>query len=272
MPTYAIGDIQGCFEPLQALLTVIQFNPQRDVLWCTGDLVNRGPQSLAVLRFFKNLGNRATVVLGNHDIHLIGVKYQVRTLHAKDTLQPILDAPDSNALIDWLCHCPLLAYHPTLHYVMTHAGLAPQWTLEKAQQIAQEIATALQNPTSRVATLQALFGNTDNPWQDSLQGEVRLRTAINYFTRMRFCYPDGRLFFDYKGNLAQKPEGVIPWFEVKARANAQLKIIFGHWAALEGKTTTPNLFPLDTGCIWGNCLTAMRLEDGKRFSVKCNRP
>ena len=269
MPTYAIGDIQGCFEPLQALLRAIHFNPQADTLWCTGDLVNRGPQSLEVLRFFKSLGERHVVVLGNHDLHLIAVKYGVRPSHAKDTLQPILAAPDCDELIEWLCQRPMLAYHPTLQYVMTHAGLAPQWSLATAQTLAKEIEATLQKPALRVAALRELFGNTGDQWDDHLEGYTRLRVATNYFTRMRFCYPDGRLFFAYKGSVSQKPQGVIPWFEVMPQNHASLKIIFGHWAALEGKTTRANLFPLDTGCVWGNSLTAMRLEDGEPFSVGC---
>jgi bis(5'-nucleosyl)-tetraphosphatase (symmetrical) len=268
MSTYAIGDIQGCFDALQALLRTIQFDEKTDTLWCTGDLVNRGPQSLAVLRFFKGLGDRHQVVLGNHDLHFIGVAYQVRATHAGDTLQDLLAAPDREVLLDWLCTRPLLVHDAALGYTMTHAGLAPQWSLRDAGRIAKEVETLLQGK-SRALLLKEVFGNVPDYWDESLAGMDRLRSAINFFTRMRFCYPDGRLNFTYKGALASKPADIIPWFDVKPRLNADLNLIFGHWAALNGQADKPHLFPLDTGCVWGNCLTAMRLEDGKRFSVAC---
>ncbi|OGT55309.1 MAG: bis(5'-nucleosyl)-tetraphosphatase (symmetrical) [Gammaproteobacteria bacterium RIFCSPHIGHO2_12_FULL_42_10] len=270
MPTYAIGDIQGCFTALQALLKKIAFDQKKDILWCAGDLVNRGPQSLEVLRFLKALGSQHQIILGNHDLHLIGVFYKIREIHKSDTLQPILTAPDCTELIEWLCHRPFLVYHPTLHYIMVHAGLAPTWRLSEAQCIAKEIEIALQG-NLRESTLNSLFGNLPDHWDGSLPSEERLRVAVNYFTRMRFCYPDGRLNLKYKGNLIDKPNDIIPWFEVSSRINTDLKIIFGHWAALSGKTNMPNLFPLDTGCVWGGCLTAMRLEDGKQFNVQCER-
>ncbi|TAK77056.1 MAG: symmetrical bis(5'-nucleosyl)-tetraphosphatase [Gammaproteobacteria bacterium] len=266
MTTYAIGDVQGCFAPLQHLLAHISFDPAQDTLWFTGDLVNRGPQSLEVLRFVKTLGDKHKTVLGNHDLHLLAVAYGVRTLHPADTLDAILTAPDREELIDWLRHRPLL--HEDQEYVMTHAGLAPEWDREQARLLAQEVEVVLRSETPALF-LEQMYGNKPDRWDDQLTGIERLRCITNYFTRMRFCDADGRLDLNYKGDMAGKPKDLIPWFEVKNRANADVKIIFGHWAALDGKADAPNVYPLDTGCVWGNCLTALRLEDKKRFAVKC---
>ncbi|MBV9576751.1 MAG: symmetrical bis(5'-nucleosyl)-tetraphosphatase [Gammaproteobacteria bacterium] len=268
MATFAIGDIQGCFDELQSLLAMIQFNPQKDQLWLTGDLVNRGPHSLQVLRFIKNLENKQITVLGNHDLHLLAVLYGVSAMHASDTFNEILTAPDKQDLLDWLRHRPLLHDDKTLGFVMTHAGLAPAWNLQQARLLAAEVETVLRSDTPEFF-LKNMYGNQPDDWHESLAGIERLRCIVNYFTRMRFCYADGRLDLNYKGEIAGKPKELIPWFEVKNRMNADEKIIFGHWAALNGKTNIAHLFPLDTGCVWGNCLTAMRLEDGMRFSVKC---
>jgi len=268
MATYAVGDIQGCFAPLEKLLTQIHFDANKDILWCAGDLVNRGPASLEALRFFKSLGPQHKMVLGNHDLHLIAVCYGVRTPHESDTLQSILEAPDRDDLIDWLCQQPLLVSDDQLGFAMSHAGLAPSWTLAKAKSIANEVEAALQG-NLRESFLNNMYGNQPDIWRDELSGMDRLRCAVNYFTRMRFCYADGRLDLAYKGTIANKPADLTPWFDVPERANAQLKIVYGHWAALDGKTNTKNIYPLDTGCVWGNCLTAMRLEDEAKFSVKC---
>jgi bis(5'-nucleosyl)-tetraphosphatase (symmetrical) len=266
MPTYAIGDVQGCFEACQRLLRLIQFNSKQDQLWFVGDLVNRGSQSLEVLRFVKSLGKSQVSVLGNHDLHLLAVAFGVRALRPGDTLRDILDAPDCGELIDWLRHRPLL--HEGTGYVMTHAGLAPMWTAAQATQLAKEVETALQSDQAALF-LENMYGDEPDDWQDNLTGMARLRCITNYFTRMRFCDISGKLMLGYKGTIADKPAGLIPWFEVPERCNANEKIIFGHWAALEKPLNKPNLYPLDTGCVWGNCLTAMRLEDGKLFSVSC---
>lgn len=268
MAIYAIGDVQGCFNELQQLLTLIHFNPKEDVLWLTGDLVNRGPQSLDVLRFIKSLGNKHQVVLGNHDLHLLAINYHADKIHKNDTLTEVLQAPDREELIDWLAHRPLLVYDHHLEFVMTHAGLAPHWTLAKAQLLAKEIETVLQSD-DRYFFLNHLYGNDPNLWHDDLSGMERLRCITNYFTRMRFCHSDGSLNLTYKGDIQHKPSDLIPWYEIKKRANQEIKIIFGHWAALNGEVTDDHLYPLDTGCIWGRCLTAMRLSDEKRFSVPC---
>ncbi len=265
MPTYAIGDIQGCFEPLQRLLTHIQFNPSNDTLWFTGDLVNRGPQSLEVLRFIKSLKGDHKIILGNHDLHCLAVTSGVREQHEGDTLDAILQASDRDELMDWLRHQPLLVHNE--NYVMTHAGLAPNWTVTQAQALAKEVESVLQSDQSK-NFLQHMYGNQPDYWRDDLTGIDRLRCIVNFLTRLRFCYSDGRMDFAYKGQIKDKPHDLIPWFDVTSRVNKNNKIIFGHWAALNGEADVPNVYPLDTGCVWGNTLTAMRLEDEKRFSVK----
>lgn len=268
MTIYAIGDIQGCYAELQNLLAELSFNPLQDTLWFTGDLVNRGPQSLDVLRFVKSLGEKHITVLGNHDLHLLAMAYGTKKPSTSDTLMTVLQAHDCDELIDWLRRRPLLHHDKHTGYVMTHAGLAPSWTVHEAKLLAQEVENVLRSNKPEFF-LQNMYGNQPNKWDEQLAGIERLRCIINYFTRMRFCYADGSLDLTYKGEIAGKPDDLIPWFDVKDRVNANDKIIFGHWAALNGKADVPNIFPLDTGCVWGNCLTAMRLEDGIRFSVKC---
>lgn len=270
MPTFAIGDIQGCFDEFQSLLAQIQFNPQQDTLWLTGDLVNRGPRSLDVLRFVKSLGEKHVTVLGNHDLHLLAIAYGVRYAHTGDTVDDILVASDKQDLIDWLRQRPLLHEDKSLGYVMTHAGLAPAWSMQQARVLAAEVEALLHGDFPALF-LQNMYGNQPDHWNNDLTGMDRARCIVNYFTRMRFCYVDGRLELVYKGEIAGKPPDIIPWFEVPHRQNATENIIFGHWAALGGKSTATHIFPLDTGCVWGNCLTAMRLEDGKRFAVKCKK-
>jgi bis(5'-nucleosyl)-tetraphosphatase (symmetrical) len=268
MATYAIGDIQGCFSALEKLLLHIHFDSANDTLWLTGDLVNRGLESLETLRFVKSLGARHKIVLGNHDLHLLAVAYGMSEMRKSDTLESILSAPDRNELIDWLRHCPLLVHDDKTGYVMTHAGLAPVWTVQKAALLAREVEAVLQSDSPE-AWFKQMYGNHPNQWDDQLQGAERLRCIVNYFTRMRFCHHDGSLELTYKGEINNKPQELIPWFEVTPRANAEAKIIFGHWASLAGKTDAPNVYALDTGCVWGQCLTAMRLEDGRRFKVSC---
>jgi bis(5'-nucleosyl)-tetraphosphatase (symmetrical) len=268
MSIYAIGDIQGCYAEFENLLEQIQFNSEHDVLWFTGDLVNRGPCSLDVLRFVKALGDRHVTVLGNHDLHLLAVAYGVRDIHRGDTLEAILAAKDKHELMDWLRHRPVLHYDKSCGYVMTHAGLAPAWSLNEAGLLAQEVEAVLRGNSPEIL-LKNMYGNQPDRWDNKLSGMERLRCIINFLTRMRFCHADGRLDLSYKGEIAGKPKELIPWFDVPDRVNVNEKIIFGHWAALSGKTDVPNVYALDTGCVWGNCLTAMRLEDAKRFSVRC---
>jgi bis(5'-nucleosyl)-tetraphosphatase (symmetrical) len=268
MSTYAIGDVQGCYSALMKLLEKINFNPDHDTLWFTGDLVNRGDDSLAVLRYIKNLGDKHIAVLGNHDLHLLAVASGAKAVQPADTLNEILSAPDKAELIEWLCHRPILYIAAAFPYVLVHAGLAPMWTLSHARHFAHELEAALRS-ASRDVLFKQLYGNQPDLWSDKLTGIERLRCLVNYFTRMRFCDAKGRMNLTYKGTIAEKPQDLFPWFDVPNRKNAEAKIIFGHWAALGGETTTPNVYPLDTGCVWGNALTAMRLEDEMKFSVGC---
>lgn len=265
MAIYAIGDVQGCYAELMDLLHLIQFNDSQDRLWFTGDLVNRGQESLAVLRFVKELGSAHQVVLGNHDLHLLAVAYGAPT-RPGDTLEDILGAPDKQSLLDWLRTRRLFYYDSQVGYALTHAGVAPAWTLSEAASLAQEVEDVLQGAQPELL-LHQLYGNKPDQWDPHLVGVDRWRAIINYLTRMRFCYTDGRLALDCKGALKDRPAHLLPWFDVPHRAAAKDKILFGHWAALGGIVDVPNVYALDTGCVWGNTLTAMRLEDERRFSV-----
>jgi len=268
MATYAIGDIQGCYQPLMRLLDVIEFKQDEDTLWFTGDLVNRGPQSLTVLRFVHDLGDRHQVVLGNHDLHLLAAAHGHARQNSGDTIDSILHAKDREELINWLQHRPLMMHDEALGYALVHAGLAPQWTVGIAKDLAGEVEAVLRSDNA-AEFFKNMYGNHPSHWSDELTGMERLRCIVNYFTRMRYCHEDGSLDLNYKGEVEKKPEDLIPWFDVKPRASAHDKIIFGHWAALGGETSTPNVYPLDTGCVWGNQLTAMRVEDGEHFSIPC---
>ncbi len=266
---YAIGDVQGCLSVLEKLLEHIQFDPNKDTLWFCGDLVNRGPQSLQTLRFIKKLGDHHPIVLGNHDLHLIARIYKAHAGWKEDTLEAVLAAPDREELMGWLRQKPLLYHDELLGYTMVHAGLAPQWDLMTAKRLAHEVESVIRSDAA-AEFFQHMYGNTPAQWSEQLQGWDRLRCITNYLTRLRFCHRDGRLELKTKGTLATSSDDLIPWFKVKPRANAELKILFGHWAALGGVTNVPNTYALDTGCVWGHELTAMCLEDGKRFSVNAS--
>lgn len=267
MATYAIGDVQGCYEPLMQLLNKINFNSNNDTLWFTGDLVNRGPDSLQVLRFIKNLSSKQ-IVLGNHDLHLLAVVHGAHPGLNEDTVKPILDASDRHELIEWLQQQPLIHHDEKLGYTMVHAGLSPEWDLAIAKKLSHEVESVLQSPHAS-NYLHAMYGDQPDQWNNALQGNDRLRCITNYFTRARLCHPDGRLELKSKGKINANVSHLIPWFKLPQRINTNLKILFGHWAALGGETHTPNTYALDTGCVWGFCLTAMRLEDGKKFSANC---
>lgn len=272
MATYCIGDVQGCFVELKNLLATINFDPQSDTLWFTGDLVNRGPDSLQVLRFIKALGDRAITVLGNHDLHFLALAANPKSeIHSQyDTLDELLAAPDCADLCAWLRQQPLLHHDASVGFTMVHAGLPPQWDLVKAQRCAQEVEQVLRSDRY-IEFFTHLYGNQPNCWNEDLTGWDRLRVITNYFTRLRFCTMEGVLELNTKGESHKPPAGYLPWFKISHRLNQDLKIVFGHWAALEGKTDTPNVYALDTGCAWGRCLSAMRLEDLKWFSVKCRK-
>lgn len=272
MATYAIGDIQGCFKQLKQLLRKIDFHSSHDHLWFVGDLVNRGPDSLETLRFVKKLveEQRAVTVLGNHDLHLLAVGSGIRKLKDKDTFGDVLKASDAKELLAWLREQPLFYYDKKLDYALVHAGLAPQWTLLDALNTQNEISQILRSKHYE-KLLHHMYSNkpVDVRPPHHLTDWQRYRAEIDYFTRMRFCTAEGLIDLKITGKLDEQPKGYYPWFRVPNRAHKDLRIIFGHWAALQGNIDDPNVFALDTGCIWGNCLTAMRLEDQQRFSVDC---
>ena len=257
MPTYAIGDVQGCYTELCALLERIRFDERRDQLWFVGDLVNRGPGSLETLRFVKRLGEHAVTVLGNHDLHLVALACGHGRARGDDTLDPVLDAPDRDELIDWLRTLPLM--HVGEGHVMVHAGLLPQWSVDEAQALAQEVRAALSGPDFH-RFLARLYGSKPEAWSDELYGADRLRVIVNAMTRMRFCTPEGRMEFHVKGESTEAPPGFLPWFEVPQRRSSGATVVCGHWSAL-GLKLLPNLIALDAGCVWGGRLTAIRLED-----------
>jgi bis(5'-nucleosyl)-tetraphosphatase (symmetrical) len=268
MATYAIGDIQGCFASLNRLLEKIQFNPTSDTLWLVGDLINRGPRSLEVLRFLASLPQKI-VILGNHDIHFLGVYFGVRAPHPKDTLAQLLAAPDVDQLVKFLLQQKLFHWDRHQGYAITHAGIHPSWTFEEAEQYSLELEHEFQNSNSTQLKnfLAHLFGDEPRQWSSSLQGADRTRCLINCFTRMRVCDPDLSLRLDYKGTYERRPEHTEAWFNLRTWNDSE-KLIFGHWAALMGDTKRSNLFGIDTGCVWGQHLTALRLEDAFTFAVK----
>ena len=265
MPTYAIGDLQGCGQQLQALLNLIdQTEPSAQLLF-VGDLVNRGPQSLDTLRQLRALGSRAKAVLGNHDLHLLAVSQGIRKQHRTDTLDDILNAPDREELLDWVRHRPLALFEQG--HLLFHAGVLPQWSAEQTMALAHEVETALRGP-DWVDFLRHMYGNEPAHWHDDLQGHDRLRCIVNALTRLRFCTPDGAIDFTIKEGLEAAPAGYTPWFELPDRKTADITCVFGHWASL-GLIVRPNLIGLDTGCIWGGKLSAVRLEDRKLLQVAC---
>ena len=262
MAVYAVGDIQGCDEEFGLLLERLEFQPARDRLWLTGDLVNRGPRSLDVLRRVRALGSAATMVLGNHDLHLLAAAHDRSALRADDTLADILSAPDRDELLDWLRRQPLLHTDAALGWTMVHAGLAPQWDLATATACARELEAALRDTSSARALFAAMYGNRPDAWSDDLAGTDRLRFITNCFTRLRFCHTDGRLDLGYKGTLAAAPADLVPWFRIPGRRSAGSRILFGHWSAL-GYHAGDGVLGIDTGCVWGGRLCAVRLDQAQ---------
>ncbi len=263
MPTYAIGDIQGCFHSFQSLLKHIQFNPQADQLWLVGDIINRGTGSLEMLRWAYEHQHAVKMVLGNHDLHTITVSEGFAKAHRSDTLQTILDAADREVLLTWLRHQPLL--HAEGDYLMVHAGLLPQWSVAQAKLLATEVESALQSPNYRDFLIN-MYGNQPTTWRDDVQGFDRLRVITNALTRMRICSLAGEMEFKFKGEVADIPQGWVPWFEAPNRETTNVKIICGHWSAL-GLKIKQNIFALDTGCLWGGQLTALQLDNQQIFQV-----
>ncbi len=271
MSTYAIGDIQGCYKALKKLLKKIGFSPSSDTLWCVGDLVNRGPRSLDTLRYLQDMDDATAIILGNHDLHFIAITEDCAPARNKDTLGELLQAPDCRALSNWLRTKPL-AHHASLQtdrgnedFLMIHAGVAPRWSLQRTLNLAAEVEHALQGSDYK-DFLRNMYGDEPIRWFDQIKGQERLRTITNYLTRLRFCDDIGSLRLDVKEGLCAAPAGFKPWFDYE-NITPEATIIFGHWAALEGYTGKPHVYALDTGYVWGRCLTVMRLEDKKLFAV-----
>ena len=271
MALYVVGDLQGCLEPLKRLLDAARFDPAKDTLWLTGDLINRGPHSLEALRFVKQMGDAALTVLGNHDLHLLAVAYGPHKLKKKDTLDAVFKAPDREELLHWLLHRPLLHHDKKRNLTLVHAGIHPLWSLEQARVYARELEAVLQGDDA-FEYFEEMYGDTPGHWSDNHGGVERLRAITNAFTRMRFCDLRGHLEMKYKGAIGDQPKGYFPWFDHPGRRAMETHILFGHWAAL-GVHEGPNVTALDSGCVWGAKLTALKISGkGKRkfISVSCS--
>jgi len=273
MSLYLIGDLQGCDAPFGRLLQKIDFSPSRDTIVLLGDLVNRGPDSLAVLRRVQGCGASALSLLGNHDLHLLGVAHGARKAGRKDTLAEVLAAPDSEALLEWV-----RLQHMALHMrigdgdlLMLHAGVLPQWTVGDTLALASEVESVLRGPALG-EFLMSMYGNEPAQWHDTLTGSARLRAIVNALTRLRFCTPEGVMEFEAKDSAATPPEGYMPWFDVPGRKTAKATVACGHWSTL-GWLSRPDLLSIDTGCVWGGCLSAVRigatLDERELIQVKC---
>lgn len=268
MSIYAIGDVQGCFKELLKLLNLISFNKYTDQLWFAGDLVNRGPNSLETLRFVKALGSSAVTVLGNHDMHLLAESCnQKKATNKNSLLNKVLEAPDRDELIEWLRHRPL--FHHNDKFCLLHAGIPPQWDFDTTKKMASLVEQALKSPNYQIF-LRQMYGNKPNVWSTDLKGIGLLRFIINCFTRMRYCDIEGRLDFTCSGPLGSQSKDLLPWFAVPNRKNSDMRIVFGHWSAL-GYYEGENCYGIDTGCLWGGQLTAIKLtEPVQRFSTECS--
>ncbi|HZF16801.1 MAG TPA: symmetrical bis(5'-nucleosyl)-tetraphosphatase [Steroidobacteraceae bacterium] len=268
MATYAISDVQGCLEELEALIEKIRFDRRRDRLWFVGDLVNRGPDSVGVLRFVRDLGTSAVVVLGNHDLHLLAVAAGGgRDLKRKDTIRDVLDAPDRDELLDWLRSRPLVHRDGELGFAMVHAGLPPQWSIAQSAELAREVESALARRPAEL--FRDMYGDGPDSWHESLRGGERLRFIVNCCTRMRFVDGEGRVNFRLKVAPSEAPAPWMPWFKAPRRRSAGDRIVCGHWSAL-GYSSAANVWSIDTGCVWGDRLTALKLgPDPQTVSVRC---
>jgi bis(5'-nucleosyl)-tetraphosphatase (symmetrical) len=264
MARWAIGDVQGCCEELEELLSRIRFSHERDRLWFVGDLVNRGPCSLKALRRVRSLGDNAISVLGNHDLHLLAVALAGEKLRRSDTLSEILAAPDRDVLLEWLLRLPLAYFEPDHDDLLLHAGVLPQWSVALTLQLAGEVQQALQADARGL--LSSMYSDQPDRWDSSLAGVERLRLAINVLTRLRFCTADGRVDFKQKGEPDSAPKPWLPWYKVPGRASREQRIVFGHWSAL-GLHCERGVLALDTGCVWGGALTAVNLDDRQAPAV-----
>ncbi|MDB6095849.1 MAG: bis(5-nucleosyl)-tetraphosphatase, symmetrical [Francisellaceae bacterium] len=271
MSTYVIGDIQGYFKPLMELLDHIQFNEKHDYLWFTGDLVNRGPNSLETLRFIKQLGVRAISVLGNHDLALLAVGFGAIAYNTQDfTFEDVLNAPDRDDLLHWLRFRPVVHYDHLSDALLVHAGIPPQWGLDLLLNCARELESALQSD-DYFLFLSNMYGNFPNLWDQNLQGWDRLRIIANYFTRMRFCSFKGELNLEVKGKAYPSPPNLFPWFDLLNENLKKMRILFGHWASLKGECPHSHIQALDTGCSWGAEMTAFCLDNNQRYSISCKK-
>lgn len=271
MAIYAIGDVQGCFAALQQLLKDMDFSADADTLWFTGDLVNRGPQSADVIRFVMGLGERAISVLGNHDLHLLAVAAGKAKIKRRDTITDVLQSRDRDQLLGWLRRRPLLHHDADLDLTLVHAGLLPQWDLGTATTLAQEVESVLRGPNYD-EFFAHMYGDRPPVWREDLTGWDRLRLIVNAFTRLRYCDRSGRIDLAPTGAPGVQPEHLLPWFQFPGRRSEALTIIFGHWSTL-GLWQKNGVIGLDTGCVWGRALTAVRLDDGRRefFQTRCRQ-
>lgn len=265
MATIAIGDVQGCYDQLMRLLERADYDERRDELWFVGDLVNRGPQSARTVRFAKSLGERQVTVLGNHDLALLVVADGIKKAHRGDTFGDILSAPDRDELLAWLRHQKMM--HAGGGWAMVHAGLLPQWSIAQALALAREVEAALQGADHR-EFLKHMYGNEPARWRDDLAGYDRLRVVINAMSRMRLVNAEGAMEFSHKTGLTGLPAGFVPWYDAPNRASRGTPVLFGHWAAL-GLQLRPDAICLDSGCVWGRALSALRLEDRRLFQCDC---
>ncbi len=270
MAIYAIGDIQGCFDELRHLLKKINYNHDKDRLWFTGDLVNRGPSSLETLRFIQSLGDNAIVVLGNHDLHLLATAYYHNKPGKKDTINDVLQAPDRKNILDWLRHLPLIHKDYDLGITMLHAGIHPHWSITKTIGLAKEVEEILQSD-QHIGFYQHMYGDKPAYWSDGLNGWPRYRYITNILTRLRYCNAKGAIALNAKGAPGSQPEGMQPWFEIENRVSRNEPIIFGHWSTLAlTNRQYKNVYPLDTGCLWGGHLTALRIDAEPFQTIQIN--
>ena len=271
MATYAVGDIQGCFDELRRLLDKVKFDPAVDRLWSVGDIINRGPKSLETIRFLRSLGDSFTMVLGNHDLHFVALATGAWQIGKKDTLKELLEDPDCPEFCEWLRRQPLIHYEKLdtekgrQGVLMVHAGIAPGWTFKMARRYAAEVEEVLQSDRYK-KFLNMMYGDEPDIWHEGLTGMERLRVITNYLTRVRFCNAETQLNLAIKTGPKTAPPGYRPWYEYQHLKKKKC-IVFGHWATLEGKTEWPNVYALDTGCVWGRSLSMLRLEDKQRYSV-----
>lgn len=267
MTIYAVGDIQGCIDELKTLIDTSPFDWKKDTLWVAGDLVNRGPGSLEVLEYLYAHRDRVQIVLGNHDLHLLAIEAGFKTPKSGDTLQPILDATHRYKLFNWLLAQPLLHVDHKRKLIMSHAGLPPCWSLQKAIACNAEIMQVLQSPSLRLEFFEHMYGNKPKKWKDSLVAPDRWRVITNYFTRMRFCDHSGKLDLKNKSDIPDKEKGMRPWFNWVDEQYSDWTVLFGHWASLNGKTHLKHIVGLDTGCVWGGHLTLYNTETTMHYQI-----